>query len=66
MPTVKIYKVSVTGDNHSYVQWTECEGDVAPKQLINSSVRSILFEAQGTDATTNTISKSSAGMNAGV
>jgi len=60
MPTVKIYKVSVTGDNHSYVQWTECEGMVHPKQLINSSVRSILFEAQGTDATTNTISKSSA------
>ena len=58
MPTVKIYKVSVTGDNHSYVQWTECEGMVHPKQLINSSVRSILFEAQGTDATTNTISKS--------
>lgn len=60
MPTVKIYRVSVTGDNHSYVQWTECEGDTPPRQLIDSRVRSILFEAQGTDATTNSISKSSA------
>ena len=63
MPTVKIYRVSVTGDNHSYVQWTECEGDTPPRQLINSSVRSILFEAQGTGITPGvdcSISKSSA------
>ena len=60
MPAVKIYRVSVTDNNHSYVQWTECEGMVAPRQLINSDKRSIVFEAQGTNATTNTISKSSA------
>ena len=60
MPTVKIYRVSVTGDNHSYVQWTECEGDTPPRQLIDSTKRSIVFEAQGTDSTTNSISKSSA------
>ena len=36
MPAVNIYKVSVTGDNHSYVQWTECEGYIGPKQLIDS------------------------------
>ena len=60
MPTVKIYRVSVTGDNHSYVQWTECEGDTPPRQLIDSRVRSITFEAQGTTAVLNSISKSSA------
>ena len=60
MPTVKIYRVSVTGDNHSYVQWTECEGQTPPRQLIDSRVRSITFEAQGTTAVLNSISKSAA------
>ena len=48
MPAVAIYRVSVTGDNHSYVQWTECEGNTPPPQLINSRLRTIVFEAQGT------------------
>ena len=48
MPAVAIYRVSVTGDNHSYVQWTECEGNTPPPQLINSRSRTIVFEAQGT------------------
>jgi len=51
MPAVAIYKVSVTGDNHSYVQWTECEGNTPPPRLINSRLRTIVFEAQGTGTT---------------
>ena len=63
MPAVAIYRVSVTGDNHSYVQWTECEGNTPPPQLINSRLRTIVFEAQGTGITPGvdcSISKSSA------
>ena len=60
MPAVAIYRVSVTGDNHSYVQWTECEGNTPPPQLINSRSRTIVFEAQGTTAVLNSISKSAA------
>jgi hypothetical protein len=63
MPAVAIYRVSVTGDNHSYVQWTECEGNTPPPRLINSRLRTIVFEAQGTGITPGvdcSISKSSA------
>ena len=60
MPAVAIYRVSVTDDNHSYVQWTECEGYTPPPQLINSRLRTIVFEAQGTTAVLNSISKSAA------
>jgi hypothetical protein len=51
MPAVAIYRVSVSGDNHSYVQWTECEGNTPPPRLINSRLRTIVFEAQGTGIT---------------
>ena len=60
MPAVAIYRVSVSGDNHSYVQWTECEGNTPPPRLINSRLRTIVFEAQGTTAVLNSISKSAA------
>ena len=53
MPAVKIYRVSVTGNNSSYVQWVDCSGYTPPAQLINSRLKSIGFEAQVGTVTTS-------------
>ena len=53
MPAVKIYRVSVTGNNSSYVQWIDCSGYTPPAQLINSRLKSIGFEAQVGTVTTS-------------
>jgi hypothetical protein len=53
MPDVRIYRVSVTGNNQSHVQWTDCSGYTPPAQLINSRLKSIGFEARVGTVTTS-------------
>ena len=53
MPDVRIYRVSVTGNNQSHVQWTDCSGYTPPAQLITSRLKSIGFEARVGTVTTS-------------
>jgi len=53
MPDVRIYRVSVTGNNQSHVQWIDCSGYTPPAQLITSRLKSIGFEARVGTVTTS-------------
>ena len=46
MPNIYVYKVSVPENTTTSVYWVECEGFTAPTQLLNTRMRSIIFEAQ--------------------
>ena len=45
IPTVYIYRVSVSPNQTSFVEWMECEGYSGPKQLIYDRMRSIDVQA---------------------
>ncbi len=41
-----IYRASVPESGHSYIRWTDCEGQIITPQFIGGKNRSIDFVAQ--------------------